>query len=145
MPWWAWITIGAMLLIAEMTIVDLEFYLVLLGASALMVGLIGLSGIELAYWLQWVVFGVLSLASLVLFRRRVDPWLHPAPDQEIQQGVVGDEAIAVEPIAPGATGTVRLRGTTWTARNLDLDPIPAGASCRVEGSEGLELKIRLRI
>jgi len=145
MPWWAWVTIGAMLLVAEMSIVDLEFYLVFLGASALMVGLIGLSGIELAYWLQWTVFGVLSLASLVVFRRRFYHWLRPAPDQEIQQGVVGDEAIAVEPIAPGATGTVRLRGTTWTARNLDPDPVPAGASCRVEGSEGLELKIRLRV
>lgn len=48
MPWWAWGTIGAMRLVAEMTIVDLEFRLVLLGASALMVGLIGLSGIERA-------------------------------------------------------------------------------------------------
>lgn len=145
MPWWAWVTIGAMLLVAEMTIVDLEFYLVFLGTASLLVGLMGLSGLELAYWLQWLVFGVLSLASLVLFRRRFSHWLRPPPDQEIQQGVVGDEAIAVERIAPGATGTVQLRGTTWTARNLDPDPIPAGASCRVEGSEGLELKIRLRV
>jgi len=48
MPWWAGVTIGAMLLVAEMTIVDLEFYRVFLGASALMVGLMGLSGLDLA-------------------------------------------------------------------------------------------------
>ncbi len=35
MPWWGWVTIGALLLVAEMTIVDLEFYLIFLGIAAL--------------------------------------------------------------------------------------------------------------
>ncbi|MCA9506344.1 MAG: NfeD family protein [Myxococcales bacterium] len=145
MPWWGWITIGAMLLVAELTIVDLEFYLVLLGVSALAVGGIGLAGIELAYWVQWALFAVLSLCSLVLFRQRIYRWLRPAPDAEIPQGVVGEEATPVESIAPGATGPVQLRGTTWTARNLETTPIPAGTVCRVERADGLVLEIRRRV
>ena len=68
MPWWGWVTVGALLLAAEMTIVDLEFYLVFLGASAFLVGMPGLAGLPLPYWLQWIVFAFLSIASLVFFR-----------------------------------------------------------------------------
>jgi hypothetical protein len=65
MPWWGWITVGALLLAAEMTIVDLEFFLVFLGASALLVGMLGLAGVPLPFWMQWIVFAVLAIGSLV--------------------------------------------------------------------------------
>ena len=51
MPWWGWITVGALLLAAEMTIVDLEFYLVFLGVSAFVVGLLGLAEVSMPFWL----------------------------------------------------------------------------------------------
>ena len=143
MPWWGWITVAAILLVAEMTVVDLEFYLVFLGASALIVGLLGLSGVVLPIWLQWLVFAVLAVASLVIFRRRVYQRLRPPPDEVIQEGVAGDRALAVDAIPPGATGAVELRGTSWTGRNLGDDPIPAGAHCLVDRSDGLVLEIRL--
>ncbi|MAG33299.1 MAG: hypothetical protein CL908_20680 [Deltaproteobacteria bacterium] len=143
MPWWGWITIAAILLVAEMTIVDLEFYLVFLGVSALIVGLIDLSGVVLPFWLQWLVFAVLAIGSLVFFRHRVYRKLRPPPEGEIPEGVVGAQAVAVDAIAPGATGPVRLRGTSWTGRNLGDAAIPAGASCRVDRADGLVLEIRL--
>lgn len=141
MPWWGWIAIGAILLVAEMTFVDLEFYLVLLGASALIVGLLELSGLSLVAWQQWVVFAGLSIGSLVFFRRRVYSLLRPPPGGEIAEGVEGDHATAIDEIAPGAAGTVTMRGTTWTARNLGTSPIAAGARCRVSRAHGLELEV----
>ena len=51
MPWWGWITDGALLLAAEMTIVDLEFYLVSLGVSGFVVGLLGLAEVSMPFWL----------------------------------------------------------------------------------------------
>ena len=57
MPWWGWITIGAMLLLAEMTVVDLEFYLLFLGFSALLTGAVVISGVALPFWAQWLLFG----------------------------------------------------------------------------------------
>ena len=142
MPWWGWIAVGAILLVAEMTFVDLEFYLVLLGASALIVGLLELSGIGLVAWQQWVVFAGLSIGSLVFFRRRVYSLLRAPSEREIAEGVEGELATTVDEIAPGARGTVTMRGTTWTARNLGTAPIAAGARCRVSRAHGLELEIR---
>jgi membrane protein implicated in regulation of membrane protease activity len=143
MPWWGWVTIGAMLLIAEVSFVDLEFYLIFLGISALLVGALDLAGVAMPFWMQWVVFAVLAVASLVIFRQRVYTKLRPPPEGEVQIGVSGDRAIAVDSIEPGATGSVTLRGTNWTGLNRGSVTIPAGARCRVERSEGLVLDLRL--
>ncbi len=143
MPWWGWITIGALLLAAELTFVDLEFYLVFLGASALVVGLIGLSGVHLALWVQWIVFAVLGIGSFVLFRQRFYARFHPPADAVVQEGVNGAWATTTASIAPGEQGPVTLRGATWTARNVGSVLIPSGSTCRVERAEGLLLELRL--
>jgi membrane protein implicated in regulation of membrane protease activity len=146
MPWWGWITIGALFLAAEMTIVDLEFYLVFLGASAFVVGLIGLAGPADAYWpywFQWIVFAILTIASLVIFRKRFYSKLHPTADAVISDGVDGALATATDAITAGARGSVMLRGATWMARNSGSETISSGASCRVLRSEGLVLEVRL--
>ncbi len=143
MPWWGWITVGALLLAAEMTVVDLGFYLVFLGASALSVGLLGIAGVPMPFWLQWIVFAVLAVASLVIFRQRIYKHLRPPPEETIREGVEGALAIAADSIAPGETGSVNMRGTGWTGRNVGSQPIPVGASCRVERADGLVLQLRL--
>lgn len=142
MPWWGWITVGALLLVAEITFVDLEFYLVFLGISALTLGLVSLSGMMLPYWVQWIVFAGLSILSLVIFRQRVYSKLRPPPEGHVQEGVEGAPALAVESIAPGATGSVTLRGAPWSAINRGSETIKAGARCRVDRSEGLVLEVR---
>ena len=52
MPWWGWVTIGTLLLVAEMTFVDLDFYLVFLGISALLVGLASIAGFGMPFWVE---------------------------------------------------------------------------------------------
>ena len=37
MQWWAWIAVGAILLGSELAFVDAQFYLVIVGGSALVV------------------------------------------------------------------------------------------------------------
>lgn len=143
MPWWGWITVGALLLVAELTFVDFEFYLVFLGISALLVGMLALGGMSMPFWLQWGVFGLLALASLVFFRRNVYRLLRPPVEGSVQEGVTGDRAIAVDSIEVGGRGRVTLRGTTWTGRNIGDEAIPVGAACRVERAEGIVLELRL--
>lgn len=143
MPWWGWITVGVLLLAAEMTVVDLEFYLVFLGASAFVVGLLGLAGVSMPFWLQWIVFAVLAIGSLVVFRQRIYKKLRPPPDAVIREGVEGALATSTDAIAPGKTGSVMLRGAGWTGRNVGSMPIPAGAICRVDRADGLVLELRL--
>jgi membrane protein implicated in regulation of membrane protease activity len=142
MPWWGWISIGALMLAAEMAFVDAEFYLVFLGVSALLVGGVDLAGTTLPYWAQWLLFAGLALGSLVFFRHRVYGAMHPPPDGAIQEGVTGDVAIAREPIAPDATGSVDLRGARWTAHNEGERTIETGGRCIVSRSEGLTLHVK---
>ena len=143
MPWWGWVAVGALLLVAEMTLVDLEFYLIFLGISALLVGLLELGGVEMPIWLQWIVFSALAVGSLVIFRQRVYAVLRPSPEGEIQVGVLGDRAMAIDSMDPGKSGLVSLRGANWTGINRGESTIPAGAMCRVERSEGLVLDVRV--
>lgn len=143
MPWWGWITVGALLLAAEISFVDFEFYLVFLGISALLVGGLELAGVAMPFWLQWLVFAGLALGSLAIFRQRVYKMMRTPPEGEVQIGVEGARATAVDEIAPGATGSVTLRGANWTGLNRGAETIHPGARCRVDGSEGLVLDVRL--
>ena len=111
MPWWGWITVGALLLVAEITIVDLEFYLVFLGVSALFVGLAQMGGLGLPFWAQWLAFAGLAIVSLVVFRQRVYAKLRPGDGGAIREGVDGEVATAIEAIPPGVSGGVLLRGS----------------------------------
>ena len=142
MPWWGWITVGALLLVAEMAVVDLEFYLVFLGISALLTGLAVFAGVGLPEWGQWLLFAALAAVSLVLFRQALYKRLRPPPEGEIREGLTGERATASESLAPGARGSISLRGATWTARNVGDAPIPAGGVCIVERTEGLVVDVR---
>ncbi len=58
MPWWAWLVLGIGLLGVEMLVIDAQFYLVFIGLSAALVGLLALLGIDLPQWAQWLTFSV---------------------------------------------------------------------------------------
>lgn len=143
MAWWGWIAVGALLLVAEVTFVDLAFFLVFLGISAVLTGLTLLAGIDIPVWGQWLLFAGLSTASLVLFRKALYGRLHPAADKEIDEGVDGAHAIASEDIDPGERGAVSIRGATWTARNTGSTTIRSGDTCHVEATEGLVVDVRI--
>lgn len=140
MPWWIWLIGGLALMGVELTAVDAAFYLMFLGAAAVLVGLLELSGIGLPAWGQWLVYAVLAVASLVLFRKRLYDRLrgHAPGYQSVAGGSLVDVA---EDLAVGAETRVRYRGTQWTARNLGPGALPAGAKARVVRAEGAILEI----
>jgi len=139
MPFWGWIVVGAALLGAE-TVVNAQFYLVFLGGAALATGLaVAIAG-PFATGADWAIWAVLAVAGTAAFRRRVWERIRSAHGV-VSQGTVGELAIAREPIAPGASGQVELRGTVWSARNLDTVAIAKGESARVVATRGLELEL----
>jgi len=141
MIWWQWVVLGALLLGSELMLVDAGFYLVFLGASALLMGAIGLAGVPLSVSVEWLVFSALSIVTLVLFRGRLYQKLR-GEMPEVSDGVVGEIAIARETIAPGGQGVVRLRGSDWTAHNVGAVPIPEEARSRVESISGATVSVR---
>ena len=63
--------LGVGLLGVEMFVIDAQFYLVFIGVSAAVVGLLGLAASTCRTWAQWLVFAVLAVVAMVAFRQRV--------------------------------------------------------------------------
>jgi membrane protein implicated in regulation of membrane protease activity len=141
MQWWAWITIGAVLLGSELTLVNADFYLVFIGGAALIVGLADLAGLHLADWLQWLAFIVLAVVLLIAFRRRVYERLRPTLPA-VKCGPEGDTVILPSSLAPGETVRLEFRGSTWSVVNGGRSVIEAGARARIERVDGLTLVLQ---
>jgi membrane protein implicated in regulation of membrane protease activity len=141
MAWWGWIAVGALLLAAEMGLVDAQFYLVFLGLSALLVGLLALAGLEGPAWSQWLLFAGFAAASFALFRARIYARIQRRSGA-LPEGVAGETVIASEPIAASGRGRAELRGTQWTVVNAGAEPLAPGDRARVVGTDGLVLQVR---
>jgi membrane protein implicated in regulation of membrane protease activity len=142
MPWWGWLVLGAVLLASEMFLLDAQFYLVFLGVSAAFVGLLGWGGLELAEWLEWLVFAALSIVTMVAFRRRVYAVVKGRTGVVEERIKLGDRVVVPVQLATGATCRVDYRGSSWSARNVGEREIPAGAEALIESVDGLLLHIR---
>ncbi len=141
MPWWAWIVVGAILLGSELAFIEAQFYLVFFGAAALVVGMIGLGGVALPEWSQWLIFALLSIASMVFFRRKLYDMLRKHTDP-MHSGPAGEEVTVTIDLAPGASCRVDYRGSTWTAQNNSEHTISADSRARIVRVDGLTLQIR---
>lgn len=140
MPWWAWMAIGGVLLATEL-VIQTDFWLVVLGAAALLVsGLVWL-GLGGPPWWQWLVFAALSVVLAVFLRRRLRATFAGAAPG-VPPEFVGESATVTESIEPGGIGAIELRGSTWQARNVGEAPLRVGARVRVERVDGLVLEVR---
>ncbi|MGD0503987.1 MAG: NfeD family protein [Steroidobacteraceae bacterium] len=141
MEWWAWITVGAILLGSELTFVNAQFYLVFVGGAALVVGFLDLVGAPLADWMQWALFAVLAAVSLVGFRRRLYARLYrnlPA----MNAGPEGEIVIVPQALTPGESCRLEHRGSTWSAVNGGETTIPAGKHAQIVRVDGLTLVVQ---
>lgn len=140
MPWWTWLLFGLILLTLEVQTLG-TFYLFFFGLGSLLVGLLVAIGVVGAAWAQWLLFTVLSLSTLFLLRRPLMARLGPVGGETNVGNLVGEIAVAQEAMPRGGRGRVELRGATWSVVNTGLSPIGAGQRCRVEGVEGLTLRV----
>ena len=142
MVWWYWVVLGLLLAGLEVATPG-GFFLLFFGIGALLVGGLGALGLGGPLWLQWLLFSVLSVASLVFFRA---PLLRLMEARTPRTGDVdslrGEVAVAMDGIPAGGLGRAQLRGTVWTARNLGSDPITPGERCLVTSVDGLTISIR---
>ena len=142
MPWWGWMVTGTLLFGAEMLGVSAQFYLVFFGAAAIVVGLVGMAGVALPEWAQWITFAALALTCMALFRAQLYDKFKGADGQVEERLILGDRIVIAEGLAPGASCRVEYRGSTWSARNTDDVPIEAGVEAEVWETTGLTLHIR---
>jgi inner membrane protein len=141
MVWWYWLLLGLVLLAAELATPG-GFYILFFGLAALIVGaLAGMEWLNTA-WLQWLLFSILSILSLFLFRNSLLLWMNAHEPVENVDSMIGETAILTEDVPPGNPGKVELRGTIWSARNAGQTVLTKGHRARVEKIEGLTLWIK---
>lgn len=138
MLWWHWMFVGLVLLGAEL-VTPGGFYILFFGLSALVVGSVLGLGLHLPDWAQWLLFSVLAVLSLVLFRGRLLGMMKRATPSGDVDALIGEQAVALEPIGVGGIGKVELRGSAWSAQNSGTREIAKGQRCRVERVDGLTL------
>jgi len=119
-----WAIAGVLLVVAEVLTGGLV--LLMLGAAALGAAAASAAGVPLGGDLA--VFAVLAvlfvLVARPLVRRRLR--VHD-PVNTGTRALLGTRGEVVEAVAAGA-GTVRLRGSLWSARSLHDDDLPAGTA-----------------
>lgn len=140
MTWWGWMILGAVLLGAELFAIDAQFYLVFLGVSAALIGLLGLFGIVLPEWGQWLAFAGLSLLFFFSFRRTIYQKLRGG-GEDYPESMSGEMIQITADLAVGAETRIQYRGSDWTARNVGGQTISAGSRVQVVKVDGLSLHV----
>lgn len=138
MPWWGWITLGGLLLIAEL-VGGGALYMLFVGVAAVLVGILVVLFPDLPLWSHWPVFAVLALGLLVGLRRHAHARINRSGGFE---SITGEFALVIDEIAPSGYGQASLHGAKWEARNLGTRTLTDGQRARVERVDGLTLYLR---
>jgi membrane protein implicated in regulation of membrane protease activity len=139
MPWWIWVLFGLLLLGIELAASTLHIGLFAIGAFtvALLVGF----GVEMPLWAELMTFTIVSVVAIVVIRPILIRKLH-LDQKKIVDTFVGEQALALDDIAPAAIGKAEMRGTTWSARNIGETALIRGQRCVVTDIRGLEIQVR---
>jgi inner membrane protein len=142
MEWWSWCILGVVLLGIELFAVDAQFYLVFAGLAAIIVGLLGLVGIDLPVWAQWISFAVLALATMFTVRKQIYALLMNKPTLGKIDTDVDQRIVVTQELPPGESCRIEYRGSGWTAINIGERPIAPGQHARIASIDGLTLHVR---
>ena len=141
MLWWHWLVIGLILVALEMAASG-GFYVIFFGIAALAIAALHALDWAGPIWLQLVLFSSISIVSLLFFRSPLLKWMGlDGPGKDVDS-LVGDIAMPLEDIPPGAVGRAELRGTVWSARNENTATIARGERCKVVDVERLMILLK---
>jgi membrane protein implicated in regulation of membrane protease activity len=136
---WHWFLVGLVLLIAEV-VLGTGYFLIFVGAAALVVGVLAwLMPAVVGWQVQFLVFGVLSVASFFVWRR-FSPG-NPDSDQPALNrrghSYVGRTFTLSAPIVNGV-GKLHVDDSQWRISGADAD---AGTQVKVVAVDGATLKV----
>lgn len=138
---YSWLAVGLILSLSELWVPG--FVIIFFGAGALLTSVATLLFPSITANMQLFLFVVLSVVSLIVFRRHaVGNGTRRNADaaQDYDDDFTGHEAVVVEPVAPGRPGKVELNGVNWNATaGTDL---AAGDRVKVLSRDGLTLKVQ---
>ena len=141
MTWWYWLVLGLVLIALEIVSAS-GFYIIFFGVAAVVVAGLAATGLVAAGWIQWLLFSILSIASLLVFRNPLMRLLDLGAGAADIDTLAGETGTALDDMNAGANGRVELRGTTWSARNTSSTPLARGHRCVVVRADRLTLLVK---
>ena len=137
--YWHWWVLGVVLIVLE--ILSPAAFFLWLGISAGVVGLVVLFNPGMFWTQQWLLFAVLGVASIVLWRvylrRHPTKTASPLLNRRGHQ-YVGRLFVLDDPLVNGQ-GKIHVDDSTWKISGADL---PAGSRVEVVGVDGVVLQVR---
>lgn len=133
-----WIILAVVFLAVEFgTVALISLWFVGGSAAALVVSLL-----DGPLWLQVLVFGLVSLALLLMVRPFLKKYIDPKKVRTNVDALRGKQAVLTETVDNlAATGALQINGVIWTVRSADGSVIPAGTVVTVLGVEGSKLQV----
>ena len=139
MEWWLWALFGLALLFLE-ALTPGGFYAIFFAVSAFLIALLVSVDIGGSLARQWLLFSLLSVVSLLVFRNRLLATLGGRRQtSDTVDTLVGEVALLSADLLPGAVGKAELHGSTWNVQNGDTQQLYKGQRCRVQRVDGLML------
>lgn len=139
MEWWLWLAGGLALVVAEIATPS-GFFIIFFGLGALTVGVLDAMDIVESLGVELLLFTILSVVYLLLFRGRLRAYVQMPPSSSVDT-LIGVLATVQEPMSPGVVGRVEVRGSMWAARNTSAVTLDAGQRARVAAVDGLTLAV----
>jgi membrane protein implicated in regulation of membrane protease activity len=140
MVWWLWLFLGLILLGIEVMTPG-GFYILFFGLAALIVGALTGLGVVQSEPAQWLLFSLLSIGSLMVFRHPLRRLAHFDAPKDMVDSLIGESVLVLDALDTGEHGKAELRGTVWNAKNAGTVPLSKGQRGRVAKVEGLTLWI----
>jgi membrane protein implicated in regulation of membrane protease activity len=134
-----WGAAGLLLVIGD--VVFGTFFVMFLGAGALITATLLWAGIPLSPTSQWLIFSGVSAIGVILLRKTLLKWFGPSEEERFQEHK-GQAVIVLEDVAPGKNGKVKYRGTEWQAALADGDAIQPGETAYITHMDGIVVYIR---
>jgi membrane protein implicated in regulation of membrane protease activity len=139
MSWWLWAILGFALMAAET--LHMGLFLVFFGMAAAIVSALTRFALAGPDWMQWLLFSVISIVSVALFRKPLLKYLRINVRKDVDT-MIGDTAKTMEAIEINGHGKAELRGSPWNAVNVGDKPLDKNELCRVERVDGITIKVR---
>ena len=134
-----WLVILAVMIVLE--IFSLELTTIWFGIGAIGAAIVSWMGYGI--WVQLIVFAVLSVIAMAVFRPLAVKYLNKDKEKTNIDGVVGEVVVVTKEINNEmAAGEVQLNGMSWTARSQDGRVIPEAERVTVVSVQGVKLIVK---
>jgi inner membrane protein len=130
---WHWLIAAVVMIIIEMILP--AAYFLWMGISAFVVGLLIYAIPSMPVLIQVIIFGVLSVVCLILYKRhkKSNPNVNDQPNLNRRGEQYVGRSFTLEEAIVNGVGKIKVDDSTWKVKGTDM---PAGMKVRVMSVEG---------